>query len=962
MEKASSAKTGCPPWIPRTGLFLLPLLTSLAVMSPAGPQYSQNGSEPYRRAPLFEGKLIPGPPIQGQPWTPPVTKLPKFLVTATGLLFEQGVPDPRGCEYRQAEIANGSIVKARGFLLPERADIPGRFVICWDGLVYPALKVGDAGDLDRDMHDLAVQFRQSREAAKSSQYPRGMVWGFAREGQAYYGAAGVNDHSPIKLCLLLRLGRADLAETLFAAATTWTPEPRTRDFTDYQISYLTLATDWAGSAFRRLIDAHIRGDDVIALDAARRLVRFRDLASAQADAMGFPQSDRQNRAGTGPAPRFYFLTQLDDLLRDHERRARMAPRGPIPGKDADPSARIAALIRDFDQIDEQQMMSPGAASPGSSPMVQAIVAEGDLAVPPLLEVLAADTRLTRSVSNGRGMSLERFVHPVHEAASNALIRILKTSEFDDQRLYSWNNPDLVKRQALANAMRRFWEKTRSVPLIERWYQTLRDDSAGPARWREAAEGIVQPDVEPGAPLPAPRTRPMKGEPLRLARDPSVTALLLRRARQIEETSNPLARPDLDFSQACHMGSLLAAWDPRASLPLLKNLMSGCRSRSDQWLAQDNPQNADRNLASSLSAFTEIRVQAGDIEALDEYAAWVRTTTPTMLEYVTLDALRPLLAHPDHPALAAAAHWLFNDPKSPWVPLLPEARKQQTHYSENLFASPLMVVPGFREGVLAGLANKSLLGTLRKDSNGSIERKIANLPTLKYSSSDLDLENVVVGLEYPFRYCDELASKLSSLEGCPQFNLLWPDARRDEGVAACRAYVWKFGPLLTREAFPGVHDFPEPRAHLKFPILEKPATAQDVASARAIFALEGQETRLVKLPGLPQQARWVTLKDTSQIWINQDGTRHREYDTNGHVWQAEEVRKADGWERFYGFVGHHVIARAPASEIEFGGQYGPWGKSQGRPRCVAGSGRATQGSIHSRTTDSGRDADPKPARC
>ncbi len=91
---------------------------------------------------------------------------------------------------------------------------------------------------------------------------------------------------------------------------------------------------------------------MIALDTARRLARFRDLATAKAEAMGFPRGNQQFPGGAGPAPRFYFLTQLDDLLRDQERRATMPPRGPIPRKGGDPSARIAALIRDLDQIDE----------------------------------------------------------------------------------------------------------------------------------------------------------------------------------------------------------------------------------------------------------------------------------------------------------------------------------------------------------------------------------------------------------------------------------------------------------------------------------------------------------------------------------------------------------------------------------------------------------------------------------
>ena len=230
---------------------------------------------------------------------------------------------------------------------------------------------------------------------------------------------------------------------------------------------------------------------------------------------------------------FHFLAQLDELLGDQERRAKMPARGPIPKKGGDPSARIAALIRDLDQIDEQQMMSSGAAQLGNSPLVQDLIAEGDPAVAPLLEVLESDNRLTRSVSEIAVSRLERFVHPVYEAAFAALIGILKTREFDKYRSYGWKTVDPAARKALAGSMRQFWEKTRSVPLVERWYQTLLDDSAGPARWLEAAGGIVQPDVAPGMPYPKPGTRPMKGEPFRVGRDPSVTALMLRRARQIE---------------------------------------------------------------------------------------------------------------------------------------------------------------------------------------------------------------------------------------------------------------------------------------------------------------------------------------------------------------------------------------------------------------------------------------------
>ena len=268
--------------------------------------------------------------------------------------------DPRGCEYRQVEIGTNSIVNARGFVLPERADTPGRFVVCWDGLIYPAVTVGEPADLDRDIKDLAAHLKRTREAGPSNRFMPGGLLGLPRgRARITTGVAGVDNQSPIKICLLLRLGRADLAEALFAAGTTWTPKPRTRDLTNYGMSYLTLAGDWAGSAFERLIGAHVRGDDAIALDLARRLAKFRDLASAKAEALGFPLAGSAEPRRHRARPRFYFLSQLDDLLRDQERRAKLPARGPIPKKGGDPSARIAALIRDLDQIDEHQMGGPG---------------------------------------------------------------------------------------------------------------------------------------------------------------------------------------------------------------------------------------------------------------------------------------------------------------------------------------------------------------------------------------------------------------------------------------------------------------------------------------------------------------------------------------------------------------------------------------------------------------------------
>ena len=449
------------------------------------------GAQESRRAPKFEGKVIPDPPSQGQPWTAPETKLPKSLVDATGILFDQGVADPRRCAYREVSIGGRHVETTRGFVLPERADAPGRFVVCWDGQVHPALGVGIAADLDRDINDLIADSKRADDAGRRSRR-FGSVddWSLPREDRPNNDRSGLDDRSPIKICLLLRLGRADLAEALLLPARTGPPRRR-RNRTNDRINYVTLASDWAESAYTRMILAHELGDDAIALDTARRLVKFRDLASVKVDQLGLAVPNQPNRFGRGHAPLFDFLKSVDHLLRDQERRAKMPPRGPIPKKGGDPSVRVAALIRDLDQIDEEERIVPETADAGASSLVKDLVDIGDPAVAPLLKVLELDNRLTRSVTHNlrafRGStSPECFVHPVYEPAFEALRRILQTGQFDVWQVDAHRKIDPPGRKEIASEMRRFWEKNRSVALVDRWYRTLLDDSARPDVWREAA--------------------------------------------------------------------------------------------------------------------------------------------------------------------------------------------------------------------------------------------------------------------------------------------------------------------------------------------------------------------------------------------------------------------------------------------------------------------------------------------
>ena len=865
----------------------------------------------FRRAPLFEGKAVPEPPMQDKPWTAPETKLPKFLVAATRLLFDQGLYDPRDCEYRSLEVGAGGIVKTHAFLLPNGDGAAGRLAICWDGVVRPVWNVGGPADLDVDMKRLADQLGKSRGSR---------TWSF-RVGDDDDDFEGIDDHAPVKLCLLLRLGRADLAEALFAGGTTWTPGAGGRDLTDYKTDYTTLAVDWAESSFRLMIDSHVRGEDAIALDLARKLTKFRAAVDLQADAMGFPRQQPSNRPGRNGGERFAFLHQLDELLLDQERRA-ATPRGPVPKKGGDPKARIEALIRDLDLIAEHPQMR-GMASPERSARVDELVAEGDAAVEPLLKALETDDRLTRTVSEGRGSSIQRTIHHVQEAEFFALERILRTSEFASLRqvFLKKTSADPAARKEAADTIRKAWEKTRSVPLVERWYRTLLDDTAPPGRWAEACGMIATPESPGGWPSSRARGLPPRGESLRDRKDPSVSDLMIRRARQL--MVQPVGGAHTQgFSGACQVTSYLVAWDGKAALPLLKEMCDACRERSDRYKAEGAYQSVDGHLGWALAQFTRDRVDLGDASALDDYAAWLRTTTPKMLQYNPGGALIPLYLHPEHPAIAAATHWMFTDPKSPWLPIVPGVRGVEIPSMRNFFASSLIVAEGFREGTIAALADKSAYGTISRAQGPTVELRrnggVMHISGIPAASR----QGMTPGTSVSFRTCDHVASQLSELQGCPRFELFWPEARRDEAIAACVTYLKRYGDHFANDATPGWAFAPgHVTLRMKFPVLDRPATREDVAAGRAIFSLEGEgEIRTVKLPGYPQRARWVVLKD-KPIEVTTGRVTRVEYDADGEVWQAEEVRKDGRWERYYGFVGHHVIAKAPASEVEFAGSFG-----------------------------------------
>lgn len=156
---------------------------------------------------------LPEPPKQHEPWPLPSTvAMPDYVVKVSAQLFAAGLANPRGGVYRNVEIFN--LRNGQNTVQTHAWVFPGEFAVCWNGLVYRVKSVGAAADLEADMRTIL----SSRPW--SGRMPAIFL---ARDDPNHSDAAFWSDMQtnqtivPASIALLLRLGRVDLAEKLWAA-------------------------------------------------------------------------------------------------------------------------------------------------------------------------------------------------------------------------------------------------------------------------------------------------------------------------------------------------------------------------------------------------------------------------------------------------------------------------------------------------------------------------------------------------------------------------------------------------------------------------------------------------------------------------------------------------------------------------------------------------------------------------
>jgi hypothetical protein len=718
-------------------------LVLLAASAPAGQEF---------------GLHFPEPPRQHSAWRPSAA-IPTNILSAARALFDQGFPDPRGCEYQEFEVeVSGvwsdkiSLVKTRGWVLPAKRNQGNRFAICWNGLIYPATNIAAKADLSAEITN-----RPSWSGGRFNSSAAG-------EQQTVIFSHAVST----RVLLLLRAGEAEIA------LKNWAPNPRQGELasrrsgpaaTESNDPYLEFAGDWAWALFDRTICAHMRGNTPLALATARQLAAAQPKIETEAAERGFRHQQYFDSPRSGKEkPYLEFLEQLPQLLADLERRAaeqktRSDLESGLPNL-TNQSARIAALIADLDCVHARQWGQPGSVNLPEDPIVAALIQEGDAAVEPLLDCLDTDKRFTRSVGFGRDFFRGRTVIPVRSAARVAIETILQAGFGGG-----------------ATEIRAYWNKYKGFGLDERCYEILKDDSAG-ARWLEAAAHIVQPETVTTYPggfstsRPAPTNAPirLRGEALRSKSDPSVAEIMTRRALEVP-ANNPNA---YSLSAACDMGLRLAEWDSAAAAPVVKVLAERCSTAMEF---------SGQRLGPALSKLTMVRAKVKDSHAFEEYAKWLKTAAPETLEHDLLQCLEPLTTYPDDPALGPTAETLFNNTNSPWYVLPWKGPGFQ-----NPVESGLVNVPAFRRLLARELEKQTACGSIEWRAPNTISYQLTNHMSGSRGANFPEESRPANGTKADLRWCDWIAWLLSNSKQVPFFNPFAPVEKRDEEIMGIKALL------------------------------------------------------------------------------------------------------------------------------------------------------------------------------
>lgn len=317
---------------------------------------------------------IPEAPHQHEPWQPmPSDDIAEYEPGLVAMMFDAGLADPRGGEYREIELdlpaARNKPVITHGWYFPQG------FAVCWDGVVHPVLHAGGWANLWTDVADSPVE-----------------NWRFGN-------AEAARNSTLVSAALLMRLGEWEMARRLLLRLPTFgvrikllepnPPEQRRLN----QLNWFQVAgASWLNGVWNQAVSAHALGDDQLTVDLAEFLLKAGSaVESSWQSLMPSPVSEGQSPV--------FILKKVPALLEDSTRRLKGPSRPPLDPTHIlamTPTDQVAALIERMDEVDDLQMREFTSRSVRLCKICWMLEEEGAAAVNALSETRDHDRRLTRS--------------------------------------------------------------------------------------------------------------------------------------------------------------------------------------------------------------------------------------------------------------------------------------------------------------------------------------------------------------------------------------------------------------------------------------------------------------------------------------------------------------------------------------------------------------------------------------
>lgn len=240
-------------------------------------------------------------------------------------------------------------------------------------------------------------------------------------------------------------------------------------------------------------------------------------------------------------------------------------------------------------------------------------------------------------------------------------------------------------------------------------------------------------------------------------------------------------------------------------------VSGC-SYHEGRLKSRETSSKKSSVIDNITTLYEERLALGDPRAAADYAGWLRSLRPEDADYEGAGLFYLASRYAGAPEIAEAVTRMFGDPASPWTPVSGKLGYGSWVDTLLLLKTGLLSFPAFRARVLEGVADRTVVGTLKPhgaDPAGTYDPKVEyglkveNLLAAAVAGETQQPDVVVRFTVDPrspapppapvsIRACDVYAWKLRGFEGAPWIELYWTEAERDAAVAACVKWLREHG--------------------------------------------------------------------------------------------------------------------------------------------------------------------------